>query len=175
MLILEDGTMALGANSYASTAFADTYHAQFSSHNDWASADDATKEEALIVATRAVDQLFGDTYMSYLRPESTQALLWPRTWFTDNRGRIIVENSIPKCLQEAVSEVAYMYFQEQEVFADVSASANVKMTKSIVGKVDDQTIYFGPVRNERFEGFRKIELILAPILKKQPGSWRLRA
>ena len=46
------------ANSYCSRAVADTYHANRLHAAIWTDADDVTKDAALLMATRVLDQQF---------------------------------------------------------------------------------------------------------------------
>ena len=54
-LIKEDGTGLANANSYASAADGDTYHAGHYYASVWTSATTGNKEIALVMATRLID------------------------------------------------------------------------------------------------------------------------
>ena len=74
-LIKEDGTNVASANTYASEADGDAYHAGHRYKTDWTGADATTREEALRMATTLIDSMFEfGGKMTY----STQVLQFPR-------------------------------------------------------------------------------------------------
>lgn len=103
-LIVEDGSVVAGANSYVSLNEADNYfeyHPYYSAN--WADLDDDKKEAFLSYATSVVDQLF--RWKGY--PVSlAQNLGFPRTCLTDKYGNSIPEGSIPMNLKKGVMEMA---------------------------------------------------------------------
>lgn len=170
-LIVEDGSNVPNANSYADIEFANTYH-EAQGNTDWVG-EDAELERALQIACRSLEMLYGQDYKSTLL-QAAQSLLYPRDWFTDNNGRVVNAGVIPKVLREAQCEIALMYLQGVDVFPNESENA-IKQSTLSVGEVSEATTYFKHVEKERFPGFRKIDLILAPILNRKPSSWRIRA
>ncbi len=75
-LIKETGVGLANANAYANSADGDAYHEGHLYAAIWVSASTATKEAALVMATRLID-----AYMDFggKKTTSTQALQWPRT------------------------------------------------------------------------------------------------
>jgi hypothetical protein len=175
-LVVETGLKPTGANTYLSLADADSYHSNLG-NTDWPDATgDELKKQALILATQSVDLLYGSRYMSSIYPDSNQVLLFPRMWFIDANARINLEHTIPACLKNAVAEIALMQLNEVDIFPQASITSLVK-TKSVkAGDIATATEYFKGTEGESFSGFRKIDIILRPILKTaQAASWRLRA
>lgn len=170
-LIIENGTNVANANSYADIEFADAYHTA-QGNLDWAGTTEDL-ERALQIACRSLELLYGPSYKSLLLYPN-QPLLYPRRVFTDNNRRIIEAGNIPTCLKEAQCEIALMYLLGVDVFPTASDAAIRAATLS-VGEVSESTTYYKPVEKERFPGFRKVDLILAPILNCTPSSWRIRA
>jgi hypothetical protein len=129
-----------------------------------------------VQATQAVDLLYGDRYESAIYPDSAQELLFPRMWFEDRNGRIVPENTIPKCLKNAVCEIALMQIGGTDIFPQKSTSRSIKKKDVKAGDVAMSTEYFKAVDTETYSGFNKAEITLRPILKATTqGGWRLRA
>ncbi len=170
-LIVENGTQIPNANSYVDLAFAAEYHAV--QGNDAWSGEDAALERSLVVACRALAQLFGPDLKSELA-NGTQERLFPRLWFTDNLGRIVTQGTVPVCWKEAQCEVALMHLNGTDVFPS-EADAAVKQSSFAAGEYSESTTFYAPVHKVRYDGFRKVELLLKPILKAKPSSWRIRA
>ena len=74
-LIKEDGTGMVDANSYASAADSDAYHDGHLYATAWTGATLATKEKALVMATRLID---GEYQFNGFKESDEQALQWPR-------------------------------------------------------------------------------------------------
>jgi hypothetical protein len=80
VLIKETGALVANANSYASVADGDTYHEGHLYAASWNGATTATKEAALVMATRLID---GCYQFNGYKVSSTQALQWPRQMALD--------------------------------------------------------------------------------------------
>lgn len=103
MLIVEDGTVVSGAESYVSVADADTYFSN-GGNDTWAAATTAAKESALRYATQQIDGMYRwhSTILS-----TSQELGWPRAAFYDEEGRSIGgSGNMPKALKNATCELA---------------------------------------------------------------------
>ena len=77
-IIVEDGTVVAGAESYATVAYADTYHSNFG-NSAWASLITATKEQYLRRATQYMLQRYRKQWNGY-RKDAVQVLDWPRSF-----------------------------------------------------------------------------------------------
>jgi hypothetical protein len=169
-LILETGSGTPNANSYVSLEEADNYHTLYN-NLDWAGTD-AELEQALILATQSVDLLYGPKYLSWKKIESLSPLLFPRLWFYDNNYQIVTQNDIPPALKNAVCEIALMQLQGIDIFPQANLDKNVKLGKVKVGDIEVENQYVGSrgPEVESFANFRKIDLILQPLLKTKQNK-----
>ena len=103
----ETGQGLPNSNSYATVAFADTYHAD-RGHVSWANLPTATKEQCLVRATDYIEKRFGRRFRGERKGDSTQqALEWPRlNCWDDNRLLLANGNQIPLALLQATAEYA---------------------------------------------------------------------
>jgi len=106
-LVKETGSGSASANSYASAADGDAYHDLHMYATLWTGANTATKEKALMMATRLLDA----NYLFYGRKLlKTQALQWPRYAVPDPDhagGRDFLDDSeMPGDLVKATCELA---------------------------------------------------------------------
>jgi hypothetical protein len=116
VLIKEDGTGLANANAYANAADGDAYHDAHLYASAWTGATTASKEKALVMATRLIDRLFQFNGFKRL---STQALQWPRRECLDpdnasgvlpglllTRGPYLDETKVPPAVVDAACELA---------------------------------------------------------------------
>lgn len=96
---------AQNANSYATEAEADAYHATRLHNAQWASATTQVKEAALIWAARLLDQ---ESWRGY-RSTELQSMRWPRFDVIDADGYTLT--GVPKMLKDAQSELAFLLLQ----------------------------------------------------------------
>ena len=99
----ETGTGSSTANSYATIADGNSYHASHLFASTWHQANDSTKEKALMWATRLIDDYFEFTGE---KSHKDNALKWPRNGAYDNEGWLIDNNEIPTSLKNATAEWA---------------------------------------------------------------------
>jgi len=117
-LVQEDGSGLATANSYASVADGDAYHAGHLYATKWTGATDANKAVALVMATRLID-----SYCRFLglRKTDTQALQWPRIEVPDRESAAnesdlarlgviapvyLSSETVPQCVIDATCEEA---------------------------------------------------------------------
>lgn len=105
------------ADSYASVAEADAYHAARLFVQAWTGADTTTKEAALKMAARLLDVSFVWTGTAV---DGTQALCWPRSGMLTRNGYAIATTTVPGELKAAQAE-----FARQLIVADRSADNDV--------------------------------------------------
>ncbi len=89
-LVVEDGSIVTGANSFVSLEDADAYHALRGSVA-WAAATTAAKEAAIVQAT---DYLCGLAWQGYLIQQD-QPLCWPRSGVYSPEGWEWPWNTVP--------------------------------------------------------------------------------
>ena len=115
-LIKEDGSGMANANSYASVADGDTYHEGHLYATAWTGAATASKEAALVMATRVIDAMFR---FNGFKRMTGQALQWPRRECRDPdaqsgivpgllliRGPWLDETKVPAVVVAATCEMA---------------------------------------------------------------------
>lgn len=113
--VVEDGTAKANANSYATVAQADTYHAAHLYASTWSAATDPKKQKALMWATRLLDE-----WMEFdgVATSDTQALQWPRYSAVDRKGWPIDGDEIPTDLVNATAELARLLLVEDRTAFD---------------------------------------------------------
>lgn len=171
ILIPETGANVANSNTYVTVAYADSYHL-LANNTDWSTAETADKELALVKATAAVDLLYGPLYLSQIL-NNGQSLLFPRYGFYDNHKNLQTQSTIPTCLKNAVCEAALLALAGTDMFPEVSQNANIKNQSDKVGELSTSVTYFKPPEASTFEGYRKVELLLYPILFKKSKSVNL--
>ena len=109
-LIKEDGTGKVDANAYANAADGDAYHDGHLYASAWTAATLASKEKALVMATRLID---GQFQFGGVRAVGGQALQWPRVSCLDPdadgsllSGRYVSSNVVPRGVSDATCEMA---------------------------------------------------------------------
>ena len=103
-LVKETGTGSTTANSYANATDGDSYHEGHLYATDWTGASTATKNDALVMATRIIDASY--QFNGWMANE-TQALQWPRDKAQHpNQQSYFDDTEIPPRLLEAVCETA---------------------------------------------------------------------
>lgn len=148
-LIVEDGTIVSGAESYASVTDADTYNNKYVGSSDWLAASTSDKEINLRKATQYLDITYGPTYVG-IRVNDTQDLLWPRQFAEYRDGIVIPDTSIPVELKRACMELAIKAATDTNLIVDVDApSANVKRSRVKAAVVEEEIEYWGGNTNQK--------------------------
>lgn len=127
-MIVEDGSLVAGADSYVSLAFAATYMPTTAYAAAWLGLTDGVRENLLIRATRALDALV--VWKGY-PVTSTQGVQWPRqnvppvvapgdiNWLTENS--YYPSNTVPLQVKQAACEYAGMNINADRL-ADVQGA-----------------------------------------------------
>ena len=105
---------ATNANSYATLAEADTFHVERLHNAEWTAASDATKEAALLWATKLLDV---NMWWDGIQTTNTQALDWPRSGVIDKEGYSVDSDEIPDQLKDAQSEFAFLLIKSDRATA----------------------------------------------------------
>lgn len=112
------------ANSYCSVDDADAYHGDRLHVTDWTGASTDTKQRALIMATRLLDDMFD---WASLRTDEIQALEWPRSGLiAANRREQIEDDEIPNELRDATAELARQLIAEDRSADNEAEAAGLK-------------------------------------------------
>ena len=157
-LIVEDGTGLTTAESYITTAEADTYHVNRGNTN-WAAITLPQKEEACRRAMDYMFQVYHSRWVGY-RKTQTQAQDWPRVAAPNDDVYIYAysfydSNSVPAIVKNAQAELAFKAAQG-ELAPDLGQ-------KVIREKIDNIEVEYdsGSVEYVRF---RAVDNILSSIL-----------
>lgn len=141
LLVLETGAGLATANSYISRAAAETYLVTFGLASEWLAATQPQQEEALIRATKYLDDTYGLRFPG--QPVSTtQALLWPRAYAYAYDGNAIDDASIPTKLARMCAVVAVKHLQGTDLQPDsTSSDASVSQESFSAGTYSESTTY----------------------------------
>jgi len=162
-IIVEDGSIVANANSYVSLIEADTYFTN-TGNLGWAGTDDF-KNQNLINACAALDASYGQNYISYLRDNTSQTLLWPREQVWDRHYRRINTGVIPQALKNAQFEMALLAQNGVDLYPEGRKDNNLLSESVGIGDLSQSKSYQrSPTEQATYDGFRKIEQILWPIL-----------
>lgn len=166
-VIVEDGTIVPGANSYATASQANSYFLVRGTTTNIADAD-------MIKSAQFVDARYGSVYKGFLVDASTQPMLYPRTSFTDNLGRPVNTGTIPVCLLEAQYQAALLSSQGVTLSDNASSDSLLSSsTKTVEGAVSKSESYFAPVNRAPTAFIRGIiSPICHPFLANQSQAVR---
>jgi hypothetical protein len=134
-LIVEDGTVVSGANSYVSQADADAYHLD-RGNAAWSALTSTQKDANLIKATQFIDSKYRSKWAGSLF-NILQPLCWPRTFVTD-LSALLSESTLPPIppqLKYAVCEAALLF-----ISTDLNAATDRGVQREKVGEIE--TSYF---------------------------------
>jgi hypothetical protein len=87
-----------------------------------------------------------------------------------NDHTVIAIDEIPQCLKDAQCEVAYLSLTGSNIFPEVSDEQKLKLARDQIGNLNFYREYQTDryrLDGERIQGFRKVELILSPIINSQ--------
>lgn len=158
-LIIEDGTIIEGANSYATVAQARAYATARGLSLPTA---DGAVESALVLAC---DKLQSYRYKGSQVSPATQPLVWPRSEvYFDGEDTPLDAATIPACLISAQCQFAF----------EASGGTDLQPTGTgqevILEKVDVIETHYQPRQSGTVQPeFNKAESILAPILQNGSG------
>jgi len=161
-LIVEDGTVVVGAESYISEADSLTYHAA-RGNSPWPTITQAQREEALRRATDYMNQMYRSRWKGY-RKTAVQTLDWPRTYvhlepFTHGAVGaypfLVADNIVPVEVKNACAEFA-IRAAAGELTPDLTrAESSVR-----VGEI---SVTYDPTSSEAVR-YRALDAMLAPYL-----------
>ena len=164
---VETGSGSPTSNSYIDTNFIDQYFTDYG-NTDWdITLPTADKQTALINATKALDLLYGQEWVSI--PKSSfpvQALLWPRFVVIVNRIQLIQPGQIPVQVKQAVAEIALMYSNGQNIFPQSNPATQIRSQTNKIGNLEESITYLTALRAERYPGFNKVDLFMRPFLSE---------
>ena len=123
------------ANSYCSLAVANTYHENRLHAATWLDADDSTKDAALLMATRVLDQQFA--WEGVRSTPGSQRLEWPRDGLLNDEGDLALDSAtIPGRLEDATAEFARLLIETDTTVASGVAGGAITSLKAGSVKID---------------------------------------
>lgn len=114
------------ANTYATIAEADAYHESHVYADTWNSQSLPKREQALVWATRLLDQCF--TWNGVIAA-SSQALRWPRSGAYTADGVRLANTAIPRDIVRATAELARWLLSSDRTAAAGAAAGNITQIK----------------------------------------------
>lgn len=154
-LNVENGSGSATSESYASVAYALTYHANLGNAS-WAALTTAQQEVALRKATNYIEQQYSQAWQGY-RINSTQALSFPRVGVILN-CYTLVSSTIPTLLINAICELAL-----KSVSDDLSPDLERGVLREKVGVLEVEYDRLSP----QYKRFTAIDNMLRPLLSNQ--------
>jgi len=147
---------AATANSYASVVEANAYHTTHLYAAKWTAASDATKETALIMATRLLDNMYE---WDQWRTDDVQALEWPRTGIVArNQREFLLNDEIPIELKNATAELARLLIEKNLPATNLASAQGI------------ESFTAGPV-SFNFKDDIRIEVIPDSVYYMIPSWW----
>ena len=170
---LEDGSGKSDATAYASLAEVNAYINNYVRNSStWTSLSDSDKQNYIVEASQSVDLLWGERFVGY-RTYEAQALQFPRTAGYDTDGYAIAGDEVPIQVKRATAEMAWRHLNgsgpstttgdSTDIIADTASGKNISEEEVSAGSVSTKTKYNGEKSIRKY--YRKIELILAPLLE----------
>lgn len=141
-LIVEDGSGLASAESYASVAEADLYHAAQGNPSTWSGASTPTKEAALRQATTYLDGKYGARFRGRRKTED-QSLKWPRHCAIDDDGYTIDSGSVPPKLKSATAEIALKVVEGSALFVDEATPGSLEASTLKIGLIEISETFQG--------------------------------
>lgn len=170
-LVIEDGTMPEGANTFASVADTDAYFS-LRGNGNWpapigleleADANLAKKENALV---RASDYLNTLSWLGF-KKDWNWHMCWPRrdvaiAGSEDNVS--IPDNVVPEQVKRACMELAALFYSGEDLFAPVERGGRIQ--SETVGPIS--TTYFDDAAQETF--YPAVAGLIGDMLSSVPGA-----
>jgi len=140
-LVVEDGTVVDGANSYVDVDYADAYlSANIHVFAQWSALTVENKENLLIWATREID---AQATWYGVKTDEDSPLRWPRTNVKDVDGTPIGVNEIPTALKNAVCELARFLMVRDRT--QETGKEGLKVLQADVVRLEFDEYYRAPV------------------------------
>lgn len=164
-LIVEDGSVVSGAESYVSVADADTYHSNLG-NSTWTALSTAEKEQALRKATNYMLGRYGQDWLGY-RESSSQVLDWPRK-FVPISDLLYVEyvsnTTVPNEVKNACASLALRANSEA-----LLPDEEQQVVREKVDVIETEYSEFSPSRKK----YTEIDLMLKKYLANSSGALQM--
>lgn len=165
--VVEDGTGKPDATAYCDVAFADSYFADEGGNSAWTAANPAQKQNAIVKATRYIDQRFAKLFRG-VQSTNRQALQWPRACYGEWRYG---SNEMPIELKRACAEYAVRSLSAS-LIADPVESQEIEEKSVSVGPISKKTRFAvrqsrrsAIVSNAAFKDYPAADMWIEPLLR----------
>ena len=158
-LIVEDGSIVTGAESYISVADASTYHTARGNAAWAALASDTVREQCLRKATDYMEQVYRSRWQG-CRVGETQALSWPR-YDIEVEGYAVDSDIVPTEIKNACAELA---------LKASAAELNPDLTQGVLSETVGSISVTYDKASPQFTRYKAIDAILSPYLKAGGGG-----
>ena len=158
-LIVEDGSVVTGAESYISVADATTYHTARGNAAWAALTTDALREAALRKATDFMRQVYRSRWQGY-KVNEDQALDWPR-YNVEVEGYAVDSDIVPTEVKNACAELAL-----RASAAELNPDLTQGVAREKVGQIEVEYDKASP----QFTRYKAIDALLSPYLKAGGGG-----
>lgn len=146
-LIVEDGSVVTGANTYVSVADVDTYLADYGKTSDaWDSATADGKASAVLRASQIMRARYGGQWRGE-KTEKTQPMQWPRKDVRDYDGDEYSNVVVPPEVRQCQMEISLLVIAGEAVINDKVAKPP---------QIKRETV--GPITTEFFEAAPGVDL-----------------
>ena len=151
-------------DAYIDTAFADAYHAKYTSDSStWTGSTVPEKEAAIIAATQFIDLEY-ERLMKGKRSVAGQDLAFPRVGVRDRDGYSIDSTTVPLGAQQATAEIALRYRIDPTILMpDQSSTGTVAKTSIRVGPISESITYTSG--NQDKAVYAKVNALMRGLLK----------
>ncbi len=153
-LIVEDGSIVAGADSYNSLVEITAYNTNYVNDSAWTNATTAEQEVAARQATQFVDSCFGSQWIGVLS-DNDQSLDWPRSGAVGTDGRTYDDDVIPLVLKDSISKLSITAISE-ELSPDQDNPGTIKKTKDVVAVLSTEIEYFSASQQKQFTTAQKL-------------------
>jgi len=143
-IIVEDGSIVSGANSYTTVSGVDSYATDYG-YTDWTAVSSTIKTQSLLRAMRYIEGLS----FKGIRQTEGQALEFPRSDLYDKDGYLIEENTIPLSIVKALCEVCILSLPGSDVDLQPAKNSDDKRTKLVIADVITEEWKLGNISRER--------------------------
>lgn len=165
-LIVEDGTVVAGAESYCTLAYATAYHAARGNALTWTDYNDIDLENALRAATDYMLQKYGGDWFGY-RKSSSQTLDWPRSYVPLNdlvALEYLADTIVPTEVKNACASLAFRALTD-----DLLADEEQTVIRERVDVIETEYSEFSPQRKR----YPEIDLMLRKYLMRSEGALQM--
>lgn len=181
-IIVEDGSIVAGANAYASLAVIDAFH-EDRLNTIWTSADDETKEAAMLRATAGLESNYRSRWLGFKADHNAttapQFLAWPRrddvnesrangftaatmTEFADFDGIAYPVDEVPQLVIQAYAEVCLVEITQPFVSIQLSRDDMLKYQR--VDVIEQEWLRNAPAVVQ----FPHIDMLLSTLANSAP-------